>query len=34
MLPNFDQDLMEAHNIKVDPKTGRIDVSEFELAIL
>ena len=28
-------DLMEAHNIKVDPKTGKIDVSEFvELAIL
>lgn len=28
-------DLMEAHNIKIDPKTGKIDVSEFaELMIL
>jgi len=28
-------DLMEAHNIKIDPKTGNIDVSEFlELVIV
>lgn len=28
-------DLMEAHNIKIDPKTGKIDVSDFvELMIL
>jgi len=28
-------DLMEAHNIKVDPRTGKIDVSEFvELMIV
>lgn len=28
-------DLMEAHSIRVDPKTGKIDVSEFvELTIL